>query len=64
MALLIGHNTIRKEVMGTENRLANADELKDMKKLVENSMKEGAFGMSTGLKYIPGAYSNTDEVLN
>ena len=63
LALLIGHNTIRKEVMGTENRLANADELKDMKKLVENSMKEGAFGMSTGLKYIPGAYSNTDEVV-
>ena len=63
LALLIGHNTIRKEVMGTENRLANSGELENMKKLIENSMKEGAFGMSTGLKYIPGAYSNTDEVV-
>ena len=63
LALLIGHNTIRKEVMGTENRLANTEELDEMQNLIQNAMNEGVFGMSTGLKYIPGAYSNTEEVI-
>ena len=63
LALLIGHNTIRQQVMGTENRIASNQELKEMQKLVQFSMDDGAFGMSTGLKYIPGAYSNTEEVV-
>ena len=49
--------------MGTENRLATNEELKAMQSLIQSSMEAGAFGMSTGLKYIPGAYSNTDEVV-
>ena len=63
LALLIGHNTIRRQVMGTENRIASDQELKEMQKLIQASMDDGAFGMSTGLKYIPGAYSNTEEVV-
>ena len=63
LALLIGHNTVRKEVMGTENRLATGKEIMRMQELIQQSMEEGAFGMSTGLKYIPGAYSNTEEVI-
>ena len=63
LALLIGHNTVRKEVMGTENRLATDKEIIRMQELIQQSMEEGAFGMSTGLKYIPGAYSNTEEVI-
>ncbi len=62
LALLVGHNTIRKEIMGSENRESTPEELVAMKKLVTESMQEGAFGMSTGLKYIPGAYAKTDEV--
>ena len=63
LALLVGHNTIRKEIMGSENRLASPNELKMMEGLIQEAMDDGAFGMSTGLKYIPGAYSNTEEVI-
>ncbi|MEG3767241.1 D-aminoacylase [Alteromonas sp. 14N.309.X.WAT.G.H12] len=62
MGLLIGHNDIRKAVMGEKNAKANSEELAAMKVLVKNAMAEGAFGLSTGLKYVPGVYSNFDEV--
>lgn len=60
---LIGHNTVRSEVMGTANRLATPDEIAKMQKLVEKGMRDGAVGFSTGLIYIPGTYSNTAEVV-
>ncbi|MCH8873336.1 D-aminoacylase [candidate division KSB1 bacterium] len=63
LTLLVGHNTVRREVMGRENRYATAEELQEMQSLVQKAMQDGAFGMSTGLKYIPGAYSNTEEVV-
>jgi N-acyl-D-amino-acid deacylase len=63
VATLIGHNTVRQEVMGTANRLATKDEIKRMQALVEKAMREGAIGLSTGLIYIPGTYSNTEEVV-
>ena len=59
----IGHNTVRKAVMGRENRAPTAVELDAMRQLVETGMRDGAFGLSSGLKYIPGAYSETDEVI-
>lgn len=60
---LVGHNDVRKAVMGTANRKATDDELKKMEGIVEEAMKNGAVGFSTGLIYIPGTYSTTDEVL-
>src|SRR6185436_19974245 len=63
VAYLAGHNTIRRSVMGTANRAPTADELSRMQSMVAQSMRNGAFGMSTGLRYIPGFYSNTDEVV-
>jgi N-acyl-D-amino-acid deacylase len=63
VATLIGHNSVREAVMGTANRYATEDELKKMESIVEDAMKNGAVGFSTGLIYIPGTYSNTDEVL-
>ena len=63
VAFLTGHNTIRRAVMGTANRAPTADELARMKRMVGQAMHEGAFGMSTGLRYIPGFYSKTDEVV-
>ena len=63
VAFLVGHNTIRREVMGMANRLATADELSRMRAMVARAMGEGAFGLSTGLKYLPGAYASTDEVV-
>jgi N-acyl-D-amino-acid deacylase len=60
---LVGHNTARKKVMENANREPSPEELAEMKKLVEQAMQEGAVGISTGLKYIPGAYARTDEVI-
>lgn len=64
VATLIGHNDVRKAVMGRANRDVEPDELQRMEALVEKAMKEGAVGLSTGLIYIPGTYSKTVEVLS
>jgi len=63
VATLIGHNDVRKAVMGTANRQPSDEEMKKMELLVDQAMKDGAVGFSTGLIYIPGTYSKTDEVL-
>ncbi|MFZ9898515.1 MAG: N-acyl-D-amino-acid deacylase family protein [Gemmatimonadaceae bacterium] len=63
VAYLVGHNTVRTRVMGTENRAPTAGELDRMVALVRQGMTEGAFGMSTGLRYVPGYYSTTREVV-
>jgi N-acyl-D-amino-acid deacylase len=63
VASLIGHNTVRREIMGTANRAATPEEIASMQGLVEKAMREGAVGFSTGLIYIPGTYSNTAEVV-
>jgi N-acyl-D-amino-acid deacylase len=63
VASLIGHNDVRKAVMGKANRQATAAELQQMETIVDKAMKDGAVGLSTGLIYIPGAYAKTDEVV-
>ncbi|MEO7768264.1 MAG: amidohydrolase family protein, partial [Ferruginibacter sp.] len=63
VASLIGHNDVRKTVMGRANRDPTEAELSQMEKLVEQAMKDGAAGLSTGLIYIPGTYSKTPEVV-
>src|SRR5688500_6240206 len=63
IASLIGHNDVRKTVMGRANRDATADEMKRMESLVDNAMKDGAVGLSTGLIYIPGTYTKTPEIV-
>lgn len=63
LASLIGHNTVRRQVMGTANRPASPEELARMKELVHTAMQQGAVGFSTGLIYIPGAYASTEEVV-
>ena len=63
VASLVGHNTIRREVMGTANRQATAEELQKMESLVERAMRDGAVGFSTGLEYVPGTYANTAEIV-
>jgi N-acyl-D-amino-acid deacylase len=60
---LAGHNQIRKCVMGDDARKATDSELAQMKKLVAQSIEQGAFGMSTGLVFIPGCWSDTAEVI-
>ena len=63
VAYLVGHNRIRRQVMGMDNRAPTDEELTEMKEMVDQAMKEGAFGMSTGLKYLPGAFSKVEEVI-
>ena len=62
-ATLIGHNTVRRAVMGTANRDPNVAELAKMKSLVWRAMADGAVGFSTGLQYVPGTYAKTPEIL-
>jgi N-acyl-D-amino-acid deacylase len=64
VATLIGQGTVRFEVMGGSfMRPPNADELGKMRALVEQGMKAGAVGLSTGLIYLPGVYTKTDELI-
>lgn len=63
VASLIGHNTVRREVLGTSFQKATDQDLVKMQALVEQGMKDGAVGLSTGLIYIPGTYSDTREVI-
>ena len=63
VATLIGHNSVRRAVMGNANREPTEEELKQMEALVEQAMKSGAVGLSTGLIYIPGTYSKTNEIV-
>lgn len=63
VASLVGHNSVRREVMGSANRLATPDEIRKMQALIDRAMREGAVGFSTGLEYLPGTFSNTAEVV-
>ncbi|MCB1023695.1 MAG: D-aminoacylase [Acidobacteria bacterium] len=63
ISTLIGHNTVRREVMGLDDRDPTPEEQQKMNALVEQAMREGAVGFSTGLIYVPGTYSKTQEVV-
>jgi N-acyl-D-amino-acid deacylase len=63
VAHLVPHNAVRTKVMGNANREPTEDELHQMEKLVEAGMKDGAWGMATGLIYTPGTYAKTDELI-
>ena len=63
LATLIGHNSVRREAMGTEERDPTPEELAKMEALVEQAMRAGAVGLSTGLIYVPGTYAKTAEVV-
>jgi N-acyl-D-amino-acid deacylase len=60
---LVGHNSVRANVMGSANRQATPAEIGQMQGLVEQAMRDGAAGFSTGLEYVPGTYANTAEVV-
>jgi N-acyl-D-aspartate/D-glutamate deacylase len=62
-ALLVGHGQVRELAMGMEDREPTPEELEEMKTLVQEAMEQGAYGLSTGLEYLPGRYGNTDEVI-
>lgn len=61
-ASLVGHNTVRRKVMGNDDRAPSPEELSEMQRLVTQEMLAGAIGLSTGLSYVPGRYSTTEEI--
>jgi N-acyl-D-amino-acid deacylase len=63
-ATLIGHNTVRSAVMGTENRVPRVAEMTRMRSLVWKAMADGAVGFSTGLQYVPGTYAQAPEIID
>jgi N-acyl-D-amino-acid deacylase len=60
---LVGHGTIRIAVLGVDDRSPSRTEMQRMKALVARSMKEGAFGLSSGLAYLPGCFAKTPELI-
>lgn len=61
--VLIGHGSLRQTIMGGGNRTPNADELQRMREKLEQGLREGAWGMSSGLIYTPGMFAKTDELI-
>jgi N-acyl-D-aspartate/D-glutamate deacylase len=59
----VPHNGVRQKAMGNANRVPTAAELKAMEELTDRAMRDGAWGLSTGLIYNPGTYSKTDELI-
>ncbi len=63
LATLIAHGSVRAKVVGLDDRAPTADEQMAMNALVEQGMKDGAVGLSTGLIYVPGTFAKTEEVV-
>lgn len=62
-AVFVGQGTIRELVIGSDDRDASASELQRMKDMVAEAMEQGALGISTGLFYVPGSFTPTEEVV-
>ena len=62
LGMVTGHGAVRIAAMGFENRKATEEEMQIMRRLVRQSMEDGAFGMSSGLIYPPGCFADTDEL--
>lgn len=64
VATLIGHNSVRQRAMGGSFiRAPDPQQLEAMKTLVDQAMKDGAVGLSTGLIYVPGSFAKTEEII-
>ena len=64
IATLVGHSAVRTAVMGSDPSVPTKVQMKDMKGLVDEAMRAGAFGMSTGLVYPPSCFGKTDEIVD
>src|SRR5258708_33193973 len=60
---MLGQGTVREKVIGLQDRKPTAQEMTRMQEMVRQGMREGAFGLSTGLFYLPGTFSTTEEVI-
>lgn len=62
-AVFVGQGTIREAVIGKEDRSATVAEIAQMKQMVRDAMEQGALGISTGLFYVPGSFTPTEEIV-
>jgi N-acyl-D-amino-acid deacylase len=62
-ATFVGQGSIREKVVGNVDRKATPEEIATMQELVRQAMRDGAFGLSTGLYYVPGSFTPTEEVI-
>lgn len=63
VATFASQGTVRMAVMGMDNRQPSADEMARMKAIIDQCMREGAIGLSTGLTYTPGMYADDNELV-
>ncbi|MBV8805255.1 MAG: hypothetical protein JO042_09415, partial [Sinobacteraceae bacterium] len=63
LATYVGATSVRRIVIGDDDRAPNAQELEQMKQLVAQAMRDGAFGVSTALQYAPAPYASTEELI-
>ncbi len=63
LGTLVAHGSVRQRVMGLNDRAPTPEEMTRMEALVEQAMKDGAVGLSTGLIYVPGTYAKTEEII-
>lgn len=63
-ALFVGASNPREIVIGDVNRPPTADEMREMERIIDQAMRDGAIGISTSLIYLPAMYSTTDEIIN
>jgi dihydroorotase/N-acyl-D-amino-acid deacylase len=63
-AFLVGASNPREMVIGDVNRAPTADEMREMERIVDQAMREGAIGLSTSLIYLPAMYSTTEEIVD
>lgn len=62
VAHLVPQGDVRREVIGTERRPATPEEMRQMREITERAMRDGAWGMSSGLIYVPSSYADTEEL--
>ncbi len=58
----VGQGTIRRYVVGQDDRPATRDEIKQMQNLVREALEQGVYGLSSGLEYTPGSFATTEEI--
>ncbi|NNF02988.1 MAG: D-aminoacylase [Rhodothermales bacterium] len=63
VGLMIGHGSVRAFVVGADDREATADEIDRMTEIVRRAMRDGAFGITSGLEYTPGQFASTEELI-
>lgn len=63
VAHLLPQGSLRRQVIGDVDREPTDEELNEMRQLTDQALRDGAFGMSTGLIYLPGAFSSTEELI-